>query len=108
MTKLITLLYLEDDEPVVDRLLRDAGIGAFSRLEMEGHGSGFPGWDGTIPSFRSRLIFAMVDAQRARDVLDAVAAATGVQDSSHPIRAFQVDVEAVARSGLPDAPPAMA
>jgi hypothetical protein len=108
MTKLITILYLEEDEPVVDRLLRDTGVGAFSRLDMEGHGLGLPGWDGSVPSFRSKLIFSMVDADRAREVLEAVSAAKGVQDPSHPIHAFQVDVEAVARSGLPQVPPAMA
>ena len=108
MIKLITILYLEDDEPVVDELLRRVGVGAFSRLPMEGRGSGIPGWDGTIPSFRSKLIFAMVDAARAKEVLDAVVAAKGVQDTTHPLHAFQVDVEAVAQSGLPPMPPAMA
>ena len=34
--------------------------------------------------------------------------AQGVQDTSHPIHALQIDVESVARSGMPPVPPAQA
>ncbi len=70
--KLLILLYLEDDEAVVNRLLEEKGINAFSRLPVEGHGAGIAtGWYGQIAPYRSRLIFSIVPADDARAVLEA-------------------------------------
>lgn len=106
--KIVTLLYLEDDEPVVEKILRRTGVVAFSRLDVEGHGRGTPGWDGSVTPYRSNLIFALMDGNQARELLDAVRTAKGVEDSAHPIHAFQVDIEEMAQSGLPPVPPAQA
>ena len=108
MIKLVAILYLEDDEEVVEDVLRDAGVGTFSRFDMEGHGAGVPGWYGEVPSYRSKLLFTWVAPEQALALLAGVAAAQGVQDTSHPIHALQIDVESVARSGMPPVPPAQA
>ena len=106
--KLIALLYLEDDQPLVEEILAEAGVGAWSRMDMEGHGTGVPGWYGEVASYRSCLLFTWGSSEQAEGLMAAVAAARGVQDPSHPIHALQVDVESVARSGLPPVPPASA
>lgn len=99
--KLLILLYLEDDEAVVNRLLEEKGINAFSRLPVEGHGAGIAtGWYGEIAPYRSRLIFSIVPADDARAVLEAVKG-TEVADNRHPVHAALVDVEAMADSGVP-------
>ena len=98
--KLILLLYLEDDEAVVDRLLEAHRVAAFSRLPLEGHGSGTPtGWYGEVAPFRSRMVFTLVPEEGAADLLEAVRAADGLQDPDHPVRAVQVGVEALVHSG---------
>jgi hypothetical protein len=108
MIKLVAVLYLEDDEKVVEELLEEAGIGTFSRFDMEGHGAGVPGWYGHVPTYRSRLLFTWVAPEQAQALLSAVAGARGVQDTSHPIHALQIDVESMAHSGMPPVPPAQA
>ena len=97
--KLVFLMYLEDDESLVERLLHDAGIGSYSRLPLEGHSSGIPGWFGEVPAYRSSLVFAVLPADRAERLMDAVASSNGVQDATHPIHAMQVDVEKAVASG---------
>jgi hypothetical protein len=104
--KLIALLYLEEDQALVEQILAEAGVGAWSGFDMEGHGSGVPGWYGDVASYRSRLLFTWGSTEQADRLMESVAAARGVQDPSHPIHALKVDVEAVARSGLPPVPPA--
>ena len=100
--KLIMLLYLEDDEPVVDRLLEEHRVAAFSRLPLEGHGAGVPaGWYGEISPYRSKMVFTFVPAEGAEDLMGAVRDASGLQDPRHPIHAVQVAVEGMAHSGVP-------
>ena len=97
--KLVFLMYLEDDEPLVERLLHDAEVGSYSRLPLEGHAAGVPGWFGEIPAYRSSLVFAVLPGDRAQRLMDAVATSNGVQDATHPIHAMQVAVEKAVASG---------
>ena len=99
--KLVAILYLEDDERLVEEILKAVGVSTFSRMDMEGHGAGVPGWFGEVPSYRSRLLFTWVSLEQATDLLEAVAGARGVQAESHPIHALQVNVEAMSQSGPP-------
>jgi len=91
--KIVWLMYLEDDDDVARRLLHEAGIGAYSVLPLEGHGSGAAGWLGEVPAYRSRMAFAVVPPDAADRLMEAVAACGGCADPSHPIHAMQVDVE---------------
>ena len=94
--KLVLLMHLEEDDLCVERLLREAGVELYSRLPIEGHGPGAEGWYGEPAPYRSRLVLSVVPEPRAVQVVEAVAECRGVKDSKHPIRAFQLDVEAVA------------
>jgi len=103
--KLIMLLYLEDDEACVARMLKEHGVVAYSRLPLEGHGAGMAGWYGSTAPFASRMVFTMVPEPRARALLDAVAdCGDQLADPRHPIHAIQLAVEATADSGGPAAP----
>jgi hypothetical protein len=91
--KLIALMFLEEDRAVVEKLLNGAGVRAYSRLPLEGHGEGKPGWYGEIAPYDSEMIFALVPDADAGAVLDAVEELRNVHDIRHPIHAFRVDVE---------------
>ncbi len=99
--KLLFLLFLEEDEQTVTRMLAELDVTAFSRVLLEGHGGGKPGWYGEISPQRSRMIFTLIPVEKASALMEAVAQASDVRDGSHPIHAIQVDVEAVARSRIP-------
>ena len=94
--KLVMILYLEEDEACVDRLLAEQGVGAFSRLPLEGHGPGARGWRGDVPAYRSRLVLTVTEEETAARLLHAVEECRGMQDPTHPVRAVQVPVERVA------------
>jgi hypothetical protein len=97
--KMVVLLYLEDDDEAVARLLADQGIAAFSRVDLDGHGEGGrAGWYGRTSPYRSRMIFALVPADRAGALLEAVRRAEGLQHCAHPVHGVQVGVEAAATS----------
>ncbi len=97
--KLIFLLYLEDDEPTVLRLLEEAGVQTYSRLELEGHGQGTAGWYGEVPPYHSSMIFSVLPEADARRVLEAVEGCRDCADPRHPIHAMMVDIERAVRSG---------
>lgn len=97
--KLILLMYLEDDDAQVVKMLETHGVVAYSRLSMEGHGSGVKGWYGDVAPYRSRLLFLVVPEDKATELLDAVRGCVDCMDPSHPIHALQVGVEQAVRSG---------
>lgn len=98
--KLILLMYLEDDEKTVERLLEEHGVSAFSRFPLEGHGQGRPsGWYGRVAPYRSRMVFTAVPEERANDLMEAVARCRGCKDSRHPVHALQLAVERSTESG---------
>lgn len=92
--KLVLLMYLQEDQECVDRLLSEMGIPAFSRLSVEGHGPGSTvGWSGEILPYQSQIIMAVLPDDQAASLTEAVAKCSGVQDPRHPIRAALLDVE---------------
>ena len=92
--KFIVLLYLEEDDVCVARLLAEHGVVAYSRLPLEGHGEGGPGWYGSAAPYASRMAFTVVPEERADDILRAVETCEGLADPNHPIHAVQLGVEA--------------
>ncbi len=97
--KLVFLMYLEEDDARVLQLMNEFGALAYSRMSVEGHGAGQVGWYGDVAPYRSRMLFTIVPADTASQLLAAVRGCAGCEDPRHPIHAFQVDVEEAARSG---------
>ncbi|MGD8496361.1 MAG: hypothetical protein PVF05_09250 [Gemmatimonadales bacterium] len=92
--KLVILMYLQEDEGCVDRLLTANQIPIYSRLDVEGIASGAaPGWYGESTPYASEMIVTIVPDDAAARLLEAVAECRGVQDPQHPIRALQLPVE---------------
>lgn len=101
-TKMILLMYLEDDEAAVDRLLEEHHVTAFSRVDLEGHGRGRPvGWYGEVAPYRSRMVFTLVPEDRAEELMEAVSRCSGCLDPGHPIHAVMLGVEEAVDSGVP-------
>jgi hypothetical protein len=94
--KLVLLMYLEDDEKCVDRLLGEQGVDAFSRVSLEGRGQGGKGWRGSVAAYRSQMVIAVVPEEMATRLVQAVEECRGIVDPAHPIRAVVVAVERVA------------
>jgi hypothetical protein len=91
--KLVLLLYLEEDGPVVTKLLSDQGISAYSRLPIEGHGQGKAGgWFGDIATHNSKMILSILPDDQA-DALAAGLKEVKVQDPSHPIHLAKLNLE---------------
>ena len=92
--KLVLLMFLEDDEKCVNRLLGEQKIAMYSRLPVEGHGPGSAaGWTGEIQPFQSQIIMTILPDEQASALMEAVGSCTGVEDPRHPIRAALFDVE---------------
>ena len=92
--KLVIVMYLEEDEECVQRLLRESGVQAFSRMSMEGIGEGVGSWYGGTVPFESRMAFTVVSAERAATILSAIESEDRCLDQKHPMRAVQLAVEA--------------
>jgi hypothetical protein len=99
--KLVILMYLEDDEAGVRGLLAQHEVAAYSELPVEGHGLGTAGWYGKVAPYRSRMLLSFLSAAKAEELMAAVTACAGCKDATHPIHAWQVDVEKVVTSGMP-------
>jgi hypothetical protein len=91
--KLVLLLYLEEDDAIVVRLLEEHGVSTWSRVALEGHGAGVAGWYGSVAPYRSRMVFTVVTTEGAAALVDAVATLEGLADPRHPVHALQLDVE---------------
>lgn len=99
--KLVFLMYLEEDDALVMKGFKELGVSVFSRLPLEGHGTGAEGWYGEVAPYRSQMVFAVLSDAEAGKLLDAVGEWPAGQDPKHPVRAFQVDVEkAVSQTGV--------
>lgn len=94
--KLVMLMYLSDDDDCVEGLLEEHDVSVFSNLPLEGIGPGTrTGWYGKAAPYESRMTMTVVEDARAHELLQAVRECTGVKDPRHPVRAVQVDVEAM-------------
>ena len=91
--KLVALMYLEDDDPTVLKLLDAHGVTAYSRVPLEGHGTGMKGWYGDVAPYQSRMAFLLLAADKAEELMEAVATCNGCLDPRHPIHAMQLHVE---------------
>lgn len=107
--KLVILGFLEDDAHHVHTLLEEHDVIAYSELPVEGHGAGSGGWYGVAAPYRSRMIVAFLSAPKASELVDAIEACVGCEDSRHPVRAWMVDVEravvpsaALSRAAIPN------
>ena len=103
--KIVFLMYLEDDRGMVEKLLTESDVAAYSRLPLEGHGHGIGGWYGEIAPFRSEMIFTLLPEAHANRLIDRVSRCDGCQDPHHPIHAGLMDLERAVQSGLPPTPP---
>ena len=101
--KIVALMYLEEDEASVAKLLKEHGVVGYSRLPLEGHGEGARGWLGTVHTFSSFMSFAILPDEKAHELMDAVQECTNCKHPKHPIHALQVDVERTVESSVSDA-----
>jgi len=99
--KLVALMYLEEDDPTVSKLLQEYGVTAYSRVPLEGHGVGIKGWYGDVAPYQSRMAFALLPLGKAEELMEAVAKCNGCLDPRHPIHAMQLNVERTVDSGVP-------
>ena len=104
--KMVILMYLEEDDDCVDRLLAEAEVPVYSRLPLEGVGEGSAGWYGSVPAYRSRMAMAVVEEGTADRILEAVRECRGIADPRHPVRALQMDVETLTSCGTEAGGPA--
>lgn len=92
--KMVMLMYLEDDQKCVDRLIKELEIETFSQLPVVGHRpTSASGWYGDAAPYQSMIIMTVVPNEQATSIMRAVAACRGVEDPRHPIRAVLLDVE---------------
>jgi len=97
--KLVFLMYLEEDDAAVQEMLRRQKVATWSGVSLEGHATGTTGWYGDVAPYRSRMVFSVMPAPQAEELMEAVANCTACQDKAHPLRALQVDVERAVNSG---------
>lgn len=99
--KLVVLMYLDDDGPQVEKLLKAHQVAAYSELPVTGHGLGTAGWYGTVAPYQSRMLIAFLSAEKADELVAAVDRCTGCSDPRHPIHAWVMAVEKAVASGPP-------
>ncbi|MDA0312063.1 MAG: hypothetical protein O2992_08095 [Gemmatimonadetes bacterium] len=97
--KLVFLMYLEEDDAALQDMLRSQKVTTWSRVTLEGHATGTLGWYGDVAPYPSRMVFSVMPAPQAEQLMEAVANCTSCQDKAHPLRALQVDVERAVSSG---------
>jgi hypothetical protein len=96
--KMIGLMSLEKDKSKLRRIFEQNNVQIFSEIEITGHTLNTLaryGWASStqdVPLY-SALCFAIIPEKHARAVMDAIEELAGTDESGHPIRAFQVDVE---------------
>ena len=101
--KLVILMYLSDDDESVQGMLRREGIDSYSRIPLEGHGSGAAGWYGLVAPYSSAMIVSMLPDDRADSLVRTIAACDECEDPEHPVHAIVIDIERAVVSGSLDA-----
>ncbi|MEJ2719875.1 MAG: hypothetical protein P8181_01865 [bacterium] len=96
--KLIGLMSLDDAKEDLHTLFEKHGVQIFSEMEIKGHTLTTIQKYGWWPTGRSTpaystLCFAVIPRLRADEIMDEIEALAAKDQSAHPIRAFQVDVE---------------
>jgi len=101
MTNLVVLMFLEEDTKLVQTLLTNEGVTAYSELPVQGHGDGITGWYGNVVPFQSRMLISFLPYDAAERLMAAVSQCTDVRDPQHPIRGWRMPVASTVRSGTP-------
>jgi hypothetical protein len=95
--KLIGIMNLETDKPLVRKLFEKHGVQIYSETDITGHTITTLEKYGWRPSrdfpVYSSLCFAIVAAERADEIMEEISRLSERDETGHPIRAFQVDVE---------------
>ena len=95
--KLIGIMNLEHDKTTVRKLFEKHGVQIYSEADITGHTLTTLARYGWRPStdvpVYSSLCFAIIPKERADEIMAEISRLSQIEDSGHPIRAFQVDVE---------------
>ena len=99
--KLLVVMSIDEHSAEIRKLLREHGVIVFSETDIRGYKfapGGDPGDRGNWfahadPAVYSHLFFSVVDAERAREAMDAIGAYSTRRMLENPIHAFQVHVE---------------
>lgn len=99
--KLLVVMTIEEHSAEIRNILREHGVIVFSETDIRGYR--FPPGNGggdranwfahTDPAVYSHLFFSVVEAGRAREVMDAVASYSRERRLANPIHAFRLNVE---------------
>ncbi len=98
--KLVILMHLEDDADGVEQMLAHHEVAAYTELPVLGHGSGAQGWYGEVAPYRSRMLLAFLEEDKAGELIDSVETCTACKHPQHPMHAWVVDVERSVVSGV--------
>ncbi|UCG51333.1 MAG: hypothetical protein JSW58_14245 [Candidatus Latescibacterota bacterium] len=96
--KLIGVMSLEKEKDAIRKLFEKHGVQMFSEIGISGHTVSTIeeyGWwpsDGDVAVY-STLCFAVISKYHADEIMNEISKLAEAEDSVHPIRAFQVDVE---------------
>jgi hypothetical protein len=95
--KLIGIMNLDKDKAAVRKLFEKHGVQIYSEMDITGHTISTIekfGWRPSrdVPVYSS-LCFAIIPKERADEILDEISRLSRGDDTGHPVRAFQVDVE---------------
>jgi hypothetical protein len=95
--KLIGIMNLDKDKAAVRKLFEKLGVQIYSEMDITGHTVSTIekyGWRPSrdVPVYSS-LCFAIIRKERADEIMSEIAKLSRTDDTGHPVRAFQVDVE---------------
>jgi hypothetical protein len=95
--KLIGIMNLEKDKAGVRKVFEKHGVQIYSEMEITGHTIStierYGWWPSKEVPVYSSLCFAIISKYRADEIMDEIAGLAEGDETGHPIRAFQVDVE---------------
>ena len=95
--KLIGIMNLEKDKAAVRKLFETHGVHIYSEIEVTGHTVSslerYGWWPSKDVPVYSSLCFAIVSEDLAGGIMDGITRLTQSDDTGHPVRAFQVEVE---------------
>lgn len=97
--KLIVVMSIEQHADELRRLFREHQVPVFSETEVEGfrlhrdQNEGENWFSHRHVGVSSHVVFAFVEADKAGELMDAIAKRTREMDPTNPMRAFQLEVE---------------
>ena len=95
--KLIGIMSLDKDKVAVRKIFEKHGVQIYSEMEITGHTVSsiekYGWWPSTDVPVYSSLCFAVISKLRADEIMEEFSRLAQKDETGHPIRAFQVDVE---------------